>query len=269
VSTEFFLRSFELIGELHGDIVSCLVIMTLWHDALVGTGRRKPMGIRELSRRLDFPFETVRRHVRRLVRNGVCVAEGDGIGLAATMQRSARMADILRKIYLNAIRMLGDFRRIGVVTYRPRRSPSPGARHLDKEQTAIAVAAIGVLLAAMKVLRGSFRGDLVSGLVFTAIRAANVKHVTNTAPAATRGILPDSDRLPVSISAIADSMRLPYETVRRHTRKLVKDGKCVRVGRRGLMVPGSTFRQMTVEANAVLQLVHGFFAELRVAGVKV
>ncbi|GEP55166.1 hypothetical protein [Reyranella soli] len=269
VSTEFFLRSFELIGQLHDDIVSCLVIVTLWHDSLAETGRRKPMGVRELSRRLDLPFETVRRHVRKLVRSAACVVEGDGIALAATMRRSARMTDALRKIYLHAVRMLGDLRRIEIVNYRPRRSPSPGSRQLDKEQTIIAVAALGVLLAAMKVLRDHFGGDLVNGLVFTAIRAANVKHVTNTAPAANRDVLPDSDRLPVSVMAISDSMRLAYETVRRHARKLVRDGKCVRVGRQGLVAPERAFREMTVEAEAVLQLVRDFLAELRAAGVKV
>ena len=107
----------------------------------------------------------------------------------------------------------------------------------------------------------------MNGLVFTAIRAANVKHMTNKAPAANRGILPDSDRKPVSIMAISDSMRLPYETVRRHARKLVRNGKCVRIGRVGLMVPQSTFQRMTVQSNIVRQLVLGFFAELRANGV--
>lgn len=268
VSTEFFLRSFEVVGGLHRDVVSCLVILTLWHDALAGHGAPRPIGIRELSRRLDLPFETVRRHVRRLVRGGACLAESDGVLLAATMQRSARASATLRKIYLHAARMLGDLRRIGVASYRPRRPSSSGSRRLDREQTVVVVAAIGVVLAAMKVLRRSFAGDLMTGLVFTAIRAANVKHITNTAPAAHREILPDSARLPVSMLAISDSMRVPYETVRRHAGILVKQGKCMRVGRRGLIALESAFRQMTIEAIAVRQLVLDFLAELRAAGVK-
>jgi DNA-binding Lrp family transcriptional regulator len=269
VSTEFFLRSFEVIGRLHRDVVSCLIITTLWHKALAEPDASKPMGIRELSRRLELPFETVRRHVRRLVRSGACLAANDGVGLAPTMLRSARASAMLRRIYLDAVRMLGDLRRIDVVNYRPHRSPSPDPRHLDKEQTIIVVAAIGVLLAAMKVLRRSFDGDLMNALVFTAIWAANVKHITNRAPAANRGILPDSDRLPVSMLAISDSMGVPYETVRRHARKLVKHGNCIRLGRRGLIAPESAFRQMTIEANAVRQLILEFLAELRGAGVRV
>ena len=40
--------------EVHrDDIVSGLIIMARWHGALAGAGR-KPIGIRELSRKLDL-----------------------------------------------------------------------------------------------------------------------------------------------------------------------------------------------------------------------
>src|SRR5262249_9417869 len=157
-------------------------------------------------------------------------------------------------------RLLRDLSRIEVASYRPRRWPSSVARRLDREQTTIVVASLGLLLAAMKALHRFFDGDIMSGLVFTAIRPANVKHITNTAPGANREILPDSDRRPVSVLAISDSMQLPYQTVRRHAAKLVKEGKCVRVGRRGLIAPESAFRQMNVESDTVRQLVLGFLA---------
>ncbi|MBI2740286.1 MAG: hypothetical protein HYX38_27535 [Rhodospirillales bacterium] len=268
VSTEFFLRGFDLICQLDDDVASCLIIVTLWHASLGDTENSKPMGVRELSRRLGIPFETVRRHVGKLLRSGACLAHEDGIILGATVRRGSRATDVLRKIYVNAVRLLGSLRRIDLANYKPRRS-SPASRRLDKEQTIIAMAALGVLLAAMKVLRVHFDGDLMNGLVFTAVRAANVQHIANTVPAANRSILPDSDRRPVSIAAIADSMRLPYETVRRHVAKLVREGKCIRVGRRGVVAPESTFRQMTVQANLVHKLAMSFLSELRSAGVKV
>jgi DNA-binding transcriptional regulator YhcF (GntR family) len=268
VSTEFFLRSFDLLGQLHDDTVSALIIMTLWHGTLAGV-RRRPMSIRELSRKLDLPYETVRRHVRELVASGACRAENGGLVVPWAVQPDARASEMLRKIYLNAQRMLGDLTRIEVVDFKLARPPLSRSRRMGKEQVVIAVAAIGLLLSAMRTLRGFFDGDLVKGLVFTGIRAANVKHVTNTAPAAHRSILPDIHRLPVSVLAISASMRLPYETVRRHADSLLKEGKCIRVGRRGLMVPESAFRDMTVESVTVRQLILAFLAELRAAGVKV
>jgi hypothetical protein len=268
VSTEFFLRSFDLLGQLHDDTVSALIIMTLWHGTLAGV-RRRPMTIRELSRKLDLPYETVRRHVHELTATEWCRAEKGDLVVQWAVRPDARTRDMLRKIYLNAVRMLSDLKRIEVVDFKPGRPQSSRSRRMSKEQMTIAVAAMGLLLAAMRVLRGFFGGDLVKGLVFTGIRAANIKHVTNTAPAAHRSILPDIHRLPVSVLAISASMRLPYETVRRHAESLLKEGKCIRVGRRGLMVPESAFRGMAVESVTVHQLILAFVAELRAAGVKV
>lgn len=269
VSTEFFLRGFEVVGQADDDILGGMIIMTMLGDALVDEGASRPIGIRELARRLGYPFETVRRQVRKLVQKGVCRAENGGVCLAAPMRRGTRANAMLRKIHLEAARMLDGLRRIKVGHYKPPRSPSSTSRHQNKEQTVIVVAAIRVLLDAMKALRDFFDGDLMSGLVFTAIRAANVKHITNKAPAANRGILPDSDRRPVSMMAISNSMKLPYETIRRHAGKLIKQGKCVRVGRQGLIAPASTFHRMKVEAAAVVQLVLGFLGDLRASGVKV
>lgn len=268
VSTEFFMRAFDLLGQLHPDVISGLILLTLWHCWLQ-TPQRKPMGIRELSRKLDLPYETVRRHVRDLVESGHCVAVGNGITVAPTIRRGARATAMLRKTYLNAARMLADLARIAVVDFKEEAPPPARSRRLAGQQMVIAVAAINLLLEAMKVLRGFFDGDLVKGLVFTGIRAANVQHITNTAPVAHRSIVPDVERLPVTALAIADSMRLPYETVRRHTDALVKEGKLVRFGRQGVKVPETAFRNMTVESVTVHKLVTSFIAELRFNGVNV
>lgn len=264
VSTEFFLRGFDLLCQLHEDIVGGLIVMTLWHNALSRPGH-KAMGVRELSRTLDLPYETVRRHANGLVASGTCLAEKGGLAIASVGRCDAA---ILRKIYLNAVRILGDLTRIDVVDFKPGPTPSVRSGPLDREQMVIAVAAMGLLIAGMRVLRGLFDGDLMKGLVFTGIWAANVKHITNTAPAAHRSILPDRYRLPVSVLAISDSLRLPYETVRRHADTLVKEGRCTRVDRQGLMVPERAFRPMAEGAVTVNQFIMAFVAELRAAGVE-
>ncbi len=265
VSTEFFLRGFDLLCQLHDDVLGGLIIMTLWHDGLSRPGR-KATGIRELARKLDLPYETVRRHIAELVTSGACLVDNGGLTVVSAKRRTD---SILRKIYVNAVRFLGDLTRIEVIDFKAGRALPDRTRHLDREQMVIAVAAMGMLSAGMRMLRGFFDGDIMKGLVFTAIWAANVKHVTNSAPAAHRSILPDHYRLPVSARAISDSLRLPYETVRRHADTLVKEGTCTRVGRQGLIVPESTHRRMTVESVAVNQLIMAFVAELRVGDVKV
>lgn len=269
VATEFFLRGFDLLGQLHDDPVSGLIVMTLWHGRLVGSGR-KPMSVRDLSRRLDLPYETVRRHVRQLELSGVCLlAEGGGLTVSAATERKAHATGMLRKSYVNAVRLLKDLTRIEVVNFKDRPTASLRSGLMGKEQTIIAVAAIDLLITCMRELRAVFGDNFMKGLVFTAIRAANVKHYTNTSPTAHRSILPDAHRLPVSVLAISNSLRLPYETVRRYADALVKEGTCIRAGRRGLMVPESAFRPMTAESLLVRQVILAFVAELRAAGVKV
>lgn len=268
ISTEFFLRGFEVIGQARDNILGGMIVMTMLADAL-GEGDNKPFGIRELARRLDVPFETVRRQVRKLVLEGACHLGDGGICLAPSLRQDASTVAMMRRIHLDAVRMLDDLRRIKVGNYRPPRSPSHNTRTLSKEQTIVVRASIRLLLLAMKFLRGFSDGDLMSGLVFTAIRAANVKHVTNKPPDGNREILSDSDRRPVSMMAISNSMKLPYETIRRHAAKLIKQGKCVRVGRDGLIVPAIVFHRMPVESNVIAEIVFGLIRELRASGMKV
>ncbi|WP_422034702.1 hypothetical protein [Reyranella sp.] len=268
ISTEFFLRGFEVIGQAHDDILGGMILMTMLAEALGNAGPSGAIGIRELARRLDIPFETVRRQVHKLVRSRVCRAEDGGICLAPSFRRSARTNAMLRKIRLEAVRMLDGLRRIRIGHYKPPRS-SATSRTLSKEQAVFVAASIRLLLSALKALRGFFKGDLMSGLVFTAIRAANTKHITNTVPGANKDLLSDSDRRPVSMMAISNSMRLPYETVRRHAAKLMRHGMCRRAGRDGLIVPTATLRGMTFEAGTVVELVFDFMQELRTSGVKV
>ncbi len=268
LSTEYFLRGFELLRRMDEDIMSALILMTIWHDQ-VRSSDSKPIGIRQLAHKLDLPYETVRRRARALVHRGDCAMERRGLVVPPEVHRRRHTTDILRKIYGNVVRVLVDLTRIKVTRFVPESRPKPGKLPLTGEPRTIAIAGLGALLGGMKALHGIFDGDIVKGLVFTAIWTANVKHITNTAPAAHRGILGDEHRLAVTVLAISDSLRLPYETVRRHADLLVKEGRCVRAGRQGLMILAGTFREMTAEAILVHDLMMGLVTELRAAGVKV
>lgn len=71
-------------------------------------------------------------------------------------------------------------------------------------------------------------GDLLRGIIFTAIAVANGE----AAPVSGGG-----PRRPVSVMSIAHSIGVPYETTRRYVNMLVADGLCVRDGRRGVLIP--------------------------------
>jgi DNA-binding transcriptional ArsR family regulator len=267
VSTEFHLRGIDLLTEAQGDVVDGLIVMTLVRDQM-SVPRRKPAGVRALSRRLGMPYETIRRHVERLVQSGQCVPKGGSLVVPPAVLRGRRVTTFLRKIYINAVRLLADLTRIDVASFASTSRRPVKSGRLSREQTTIAVAATGLLMAGLRALR-TFWGDLMKGLVYTAIWTANVKHVTNSAPAAVRAALPDNQRVPVSVLAISRSLRMPYETIRRHADALLQAGICERVGRHGLLVLTRFIEGIPDGAVITHRLVLDFLAELRRVGVKV
>jgi hypothetical protein len=78
---------------------------------------------------------------------------------------------------------------------------------------------------------GRHSAPLLDALLLTAILDANVARVTRDPAlqllyARVDTTLPDELRRPVSINALAESLRLPFETVRRHVRQLIAAGLC-------------------------------------------
>lgn len=269
ISSEYFLRGIDLLTRLQGHtLISGLIFVALWHGQMATT-KSRPVSVRELARQLRIPYETVRRHAAALVAAGQCVAAPEGIAVRSAALRRQPNVDFLHGVYLNSERMLIDLTRAGVAKYQPPRDRAQGRGPLTREQTAIAKAAMGQLLAGARLVGDLWKGDLLRGLVYTAIWTANVKHVTNTAPAATRAVLPDELRLPVSALAISNSLRLPYETVRRHANGLLKDGICLSVGRGALVVPASTHSKLTDTTVEVHRIVSAVLLEMRRAGVRV
>ena len=63
------------------------------------------------------------------------------------------------------------------------------------------------------------------------------------------GFPPDEDRRPVSIQAIAAAMRMPYATAHRHISTLIAQGYCVRLERRGVVVPTTVLRSPPIQAS--------------------
>lgn len=268
ISSEFFLRSVDLLTRVQGDkLISGLVFMAVWYNHMLDPGGGA-VGVRELARRLNLPYETVRRHAGALVRAGQCSATREGIAVVPAVLKSRANVAVLRKIYLNTERMLVELTRAGLAKFQVPPGAASRRGNLSPAQMAITTASTRQLLAGIRMLGDLWQGDLLRALVFTAIWTANVKHVTNTAPAVSQTILPDELRLPVSILAISNSLRLPYETVRRHAQALEKAGICHRVGRQGLVVPAETHRKLasgTVQAHGLLTAL---FADLRRAGLK-
>lgn len=105
-------------------------------------------------------------------------------------------------------------------------------------------------------------GDIVDSLIMILVLDVNISAVSQD-PALQRryagiaDVAPDELRRPISISATAASLRLPYETVRRRVARLAERGVC-EVTRDGLMIPSAA-----VNSPAYLWLLTGRYERLK------
>jgi len=120
---------------------------------------------------------------------------------------------------------------------------------------------------------GGFGRDVIDGLLLVAISQANVAQITRNAELQrTYATLdqppPDDMRRPVSVSAIANSLRIPFETARRRISALAEAG-VVKTAHRGVILPtaplNSPFYRMGAEANYAL--VRNLYFRLRGLGL--
>jgi DNA-binding Lrp family transcriptional regulator len=119
------------------------------------------------------------------------------------------------------------------------------------------------------------RGDraLIDGLILVAMVQANVAQVTRE-PELQRTYgsyeeaLPDDLRRPLSVSAIANSLRLPYETVRRRVAHLSRRGYCVMTPA-GAYVPQEALSSPEHMAGvfAIYELLRQFYYRLSDLGL--
>ena len=130
------------------------------------------------------------------------------------------------------------------------------------------------LLRNVEVVSEAAEGDLMGGLIFSAILQANVSPISNNPKLGkTYGqmdaIPPDAVRSPISVNALAESLGIPYETTRRHVNKLIKDGFCVKVGSRGVIVPAEVIASPRLMKSGLQQYSHlmHFLGQLKEIGL--
>jgi hypothetical protein len=124
---------------------------------------------------------------------------------------------------------------------------------LDRSR-AISRLAAQYFLRLLDVIKPLHDGDPMKAIIFTAIWSANVSHLRpNLGFDATDDVPPDEERRPVTISAISQSLGIPFETVRRYVAKLIADGLCVSHGRKGVVVPSAVFAREEMIQGLLLE----------------
>lgn len=83
--------------------------------------------------------------------------------------------------------------------------------------------------------------DILYSLVFTTLWAGNTSHLKGAVYSELDDVPPDHERRPLTVRQVADSLGLPYETVRRRFVEMQERGIAKRVGREGFIVPQEVF----------------------------
>lgn len=113
----------------------------------------------------------------------------------------------------------------------------------------------------------------LDALLVLAVNQANIAPLTRDHDARARygGLeapAPDGERRPVSINAVAASLGLPFETVRRRIRRLGAERVCA-LSSEGVVVPAAFLASPSYVQSVMLghERLRGFYIELRAAGL--
>ncbi|HEY2419088.1 MAG TPA: hypothetical protein VGH84_14285 [Steroidobacteraceae bacterium] len=267
VGNEFFLRTVDSVASLvDDDLVKALVYTAMWtanvrhithsvaanqqfaaFDSVPPDEMRQPVSVMAISNALRIPYETVRRYVHTLLNEGRCVrVDRKGFIVPAAVIGSVAHRNTMRASYPSLLRFVTELRRAGFDfgPYRhrlPQTVPLPPTGEPMSNSRAVTRVLGEMMMHGIDLLGRLHENDFLYAVIFTTIWTTNVHHITATNDNMKYGALmelpPDEARRPVTVHAIASSLRIPYETVRRYANKMVKNGSAVRVGNKGLIVP--------------------------------
>ncbi|RAK60978.1 hypothetical protein DJ021_14760 [Phenylobacterium hankyongense] len=123
------------------------------------------------------------------------------------------------------------------------------------------------------VANGVGRLKSLDALLVLAINQANIAPLTRDSAARIRyGQLdapaPDEERRPISVSSIADSLGIPFETARRRVRRLEADGACA-TWPDGVVVPATFLASPAYVQSVVVghERLRAFYVEIGAAGL--
>jgi hypothetical protein len=199
-------------------------------DEMPGDEVRRPVSMSAVASSLNLPFETVRRRINAMIKEGYCSAVDGGVIVPSAVLAAPehlvgafRGYERLRSFYY-------DLRDLGLIDGLP--APEPGVDTAKFPVRTISRLAGAYLLRVVESMGA--QGDLVDAVILLETFRSNVEHfAADYAPA-----ILDEERRPISVAALAARLGLSAETVRRRCAGLVEAGDLARVAR-GLVVPTS------------------------------
>jgi DNA-binding Lrp family transcriptional regulator len=257
LSGAYVLRTFQLLIDAFGDIRMGLIAQAIntanidWlthteegrraagPDGVFPNELRRPISIARLADSAGLPFETVRRIVQRLLDYGVCKRVEGGVIVPSSAVQWPKTAEAVTASVGYIRRFAHDLQAVGLEELTGVAPATQPSKSMAAAQIMVTLS-MEYVLRALRLLADTY-GDIRLGIVAQTIVTANTAHLDTRTGEGWRyaGIdepPPDDKRKPVSVARLAESVGLPYETMRARVRALTRAGTCIRV-EGGLIVP--------------------------------
>ncbi len=225
-----------------------------------GDAALKPVSVLSLSESLKLPYETARRRVLALVRDGLVVRVADGIVVPNAVIAGSGFESFADGAYAKFLRMLRGLRAVGFDFASLRKGavqtedfpladevPDRTIRHV----------VIDFILRIVECGLEAHENDLVRALIFSAVMSANARPYTADPQAAWDYATlaqspPERERRPVTVTEVARLTGIPFETARRHVAVLLRDKDLVRVRGKGVINPLQSPRDALLHRSGAL-----------------
>ncbi len=200
-------------------------------------GERTPVSVYAVAKELGIPYETIRRHTRKLRDADLLEVVAGGLIIPARAFLHPGLLGAVTEYWQGTVAFVNAAAEAGIVAPGPEEAPPPDVSRQ--------VMRLGVnhFLEMMIRMARTVDSEPVTAVVMRAIGFANVRHVTidpGLAAAYASMLTPppgDAERRPVSVYALSKSLMLPYETTRRHAQRLLDRGLVRRAASGGLYIP--------------------------------
>lgn len=288
LASHHFLNTTGLIAQVvNADLVTALTFLTISRanvreltddrelaqefsalEAVPPDDLRHGVSVYAVARDLGVPYETVRRHVRKLRDAGVVDSGPEGLTIPQRVYASPNQIQAVEENWTLARTFVADAVRMGLAAPGPHAPPQADVRRQ------VVRLSIVYFLDSLGVIGRALDLDALSGMIFLAIGRGNLSYFAHDpearAPYAGIGsIPPDELRRPVSTYAVSRSLNLPYETTRRYGLKLIEQGWVERNANGGLLVPASVVARPSLIQGviALSELTQTYLAEMIALGV--
>ena len=237
-------------------------------DAPPPDSLRRPVSINAVAASLNLPFETVRRRIGAMARDGFVRFVDGGVIVPAQALSEPRYAVDAYRGYERLRAFYYDLSDLGLLGELP--PPT-----VELAPGVVPVRAVARLVGAyvLRVAEAIARiGDLWDGLILFEVFRSNTEHwsadVRGQEGTAAADMPPDAMRRPVSVGFVARRLGMSPETVRRHVLGMIDRGFIVRTAG-GLIVPAEALARPAVFPSLAVSAanLHRLMAALSQLGV--